>query len=140
MSILSELTKAAQVLHEAGKIEQYNQILEAQKELLHMQEIISSLKDENKDLKQKLKNKESVFFENNSYWINQNDKKDGPFCTRCLDVESLLVRMQPCGNPAYYDCKNCENRGIELYPQNNIVRNQLINKNKNRNLQNICQK
>ena len=44
MAIFDELKSVAGVLQEAGKIEQYRQILDAQKELLEMQKQISDLK------------------------------------------------------------------------------------------------
>lgn len=108
MAIFDELKSVGKILQEAGKIEQYQQILEAQRELLEMQKKIQNLEKENIELKEKLKIKESLIFENEAYWINNKDKKDGPFCSRCWDVNKDLVRLHSCGNPAYCTCPNCK--------------------------------
>ena len=108
MAIFDELKSIGKILQEAGKIEQYQQILEAQQELLEMQKQIQNLEKENTELKEKLKIKESLIYENNAYWISNEGKKDGPFCSRCWDADKNLVRLHPCGNPAYYDCPNCK--------------------------------
>jgi len=116
MAIFDELKSVASTLQEAGKIEQYKQILEAQKELLGMQKQISDLETENKELNEKLKTKESLTFRDNAYWIKKDDQKDGPFCSCCWDDDRKTIRMQPCGNPAYFDCPKCKNKGVQIYP------------------------
>jgi len=118
MAIFDELKSVAGVLQEAGKIEQYRQILDAQKELLEMQKRISDLETENKDLIEKLKTQESLIFENNAYWIidESGNKIDGPYCSCCWDDERKTIRMLPSGHPAYYDCPKCKNKGVEVYP------------------------
>ncbi len=117
MNIFDNLKSAASVLQEAGKIEQYKQILEAQKDLLEMQETISKLKSENKELNEKLEIKEKLFFERNSYWVGENNKTMGPFCSCCWDDTKKTIRMQPCGNPALYSCPKCENKHVMIYPE-----------------------
>ena len=120
MGIFDDLKSAAKILQEAGKIEQYEKILEVEKELLEMQKKIKDLEEENGELKEKLKIKEKIFYENNAYWIkNEKDEKDGPFCSRCWDKERDLIRMHPLGNPAYHYCPECKNRaqtGRDQFP------------------------
>src|SRR5580765_2819123 len=107
MISLDALKTAATVLKEAGKIEQYKQILEVQEKLLEMQEENASLKSENKTLKELLKTKEGLVFDKNCYWHSNGDKKDGPFCSRCWEKNNDLIRMHPQGNKAYYRCPEC---------------------------------
>lgn len=137
MAIIDVLKSIAGVLQEAGKIEQYQQILDAQKELLVMQKQISylemedkKLKEENKELKEKLETKESLVSENNAYWIDKDGKKDGPFCTCCWDDDKKTIRMQPDCNPAYYYCPKCKNKSVEIYPEKNIY-NRNFNQDQN---------
>jgi len=117
MAIFDELKSVGKILQEAGKIEQYQQILEAQQELLKMQKKIQGLEKENTGLKEKLKIKENLTHENNAYWIKNESKKDGPFCSRCWDVDKNLVRMHPCGNQAYYNCPNCKADSVKVKPE-----------------------
>lgn len=104
MGIFDDLKSAANILKEAGKIEQYKQILEAQERLLEMQNKIVALESENKNLKEKLKVKENLIYEVNAYWINDGGKKDGPFCTRCWDKNKEMIRL----NPVTYVCPECQ--------------------------------
>jgi len=122
MAIFDELKSVGKVLQEAGKIEQYKQILEAQQELLEMQKKIQNLEKENTELEGKLKIKENLIHGDNAYWIDSESKKDGPFCSRCWDVDKNLVRLHPCGNPAYYDCPNCKAGSVMVKPEFNPPR------------------
>jgi len=117
MAIFDELKSIGKIFQEAGKIEQYQQILKAQEELLEMQKKVQDLEKENTDLKEKLEIKENLVNENSAYWINRERKKDGPFCSRCWDVDKKLVRLHPCGNPAYYLCPNCKAGSVKVKPE-----------------------
>lgn len=108
MAIFDELKSVASTLQEAGKIEQYRQILDAQKELLQMQKTIFDLEEELKHLKEELKLKDSLIFENNFYWTNNEGKKDGPFCSCCWDSDKKTVRVLPL-NQSYSECPKCKN-------------------------------
>lgn len=115
MGIYDGLKDAAGILKEAGKIEQYRQILEVQEKLLEMQKQIADLENENLELKKKLEYKGKVKFDKNSYWIETNDGLDGPLCTRCWDADNKPIRMQPLGNPDYYACPHCDNKSVKVY-------------------------
>lgn len=109
MAIFDELKSIGKVLQEAGKIEQYQQILNLQQQLLDIQKKINDLKVENKELKDKLKLQNNLTYENNAYWIKKEDKKEGPFCSRCWDVKKNTVRMkQSTGNLAFHFCPECK--------------------------------
>jgi len=116
MTIFDNLKSVAKVLQEAGKIEQYKQILEAQEKLLEMQKIIADLENENKELRNKLEIKENLVYENNTYWTKRDDKKDGPYCSCCWDSEKKIIRMHPSGNPAFYYCPNCKGNSVKIDP------------------------
>lgn len=104
MGIFDDLKSAATILKEAGKIEQYRQILEVQGKLLEMQDKIAELEDENKDLKEKLKIKGNLIYKGNAYWINEGGKEDGSFCTRCWDKNKETIRL----NPRTRICPECK--------------------------------
>ncbi len=116
MGVYDGLKDAAKVLQESGKIEQYRQILNAQGKMIEMQKHIGDLEVENRDLKEKLEIKGKLRYEKNAYWFQEEKGHDGPFCSRCWDSDKKLIRMQPCGNPAYFDCPNCQNKGVQVHP------------------------
>ncbi|MGB9722148.1 MAG: hypothetical protein ACPL28_11810 [bacterium] len=94
MSIFDELKSIGKIFQEAGKIDLYEKILSIQQQLMEMNNRITSLENENRDLKEKFKIKETLFYENNAYWQNKEDgTKDGPFCTRCWDKNKDLIRL-----------------------------------------------
>lgn len=122
MSIFQTLKSIAEVLLEANKIEQYKQILEAQSQLLEMQESIYNLKSENTELKEKLIIKEKLIHDRNSYWIEQDEgKKDGPFCTGCWDNKNKLIRLETNDASVYCKCLVCEN-SVSVYPERSFFR------------------
>ena len=116
MSIFQTLKSTADVLLEVNKIEQYKQILEVQSQLLQMQDDIYNLKIENRDLKDRLINKEKLKHSRNSYWIQQDDKNDGPFCTGCWDKDNNLVRFTEHERSTYGKCPVCGN-SASIYPE-----------------------
>ena len=69
MAIFDELMSVGKVLNEAGKIEQYRQILEATEKLLDMQRKIEELEDKNKALKYQLEIKDHLIYEKDTYWV-----------------------------------------------------------------------
>jgi len=111
MAIFDELKSIGKILQEAGKIEQYKQILEAQKELLEMEKRIQDLEKENRKLKEKLEIKENLEYDNKNsvYWIKKEGmEKDGPFCSRCWDVDKKLVRLHPTAIEGSLACPQCK--------------------------------
>lgn len=110
MPIFDELKSVAKTLRDADKLEQYQQILDAQQQLLAMQEEIASLKAENSELRDKLSERDSLIFEDNAYYKEvQGQEKEGPFCSKCYDSDSKLIRMRVydvVGGWAF--CPNCK--------------------------------
>ena len=97
MGIFDNLGSIWKILRGAGRLKDQKKIHE--------------LEEENITLKEQLKIKENLKYENNAYWIErEGGQKDGPFCPRCWDKNKELIRLNPCGNPAYCDCPECKNR------------------------------
>lgn len=111
MAIFDELKSVAGVLQEAGKIPQYQQILEVQEKLLEMQKHIFDLEVENRELKEKVKTREDLIVKNDAYWLKDGD---GPFCLTCHGAKDLLVRMVSWGS-GQHKCNNC-NHTVDTDP------------------------
>lgn len=109
MAIFDVLKTAAKIAQEAGKIDLYGQILEVYEKLLEQQTKILTLEEENKDLRKRLNTKENLTYQNNAYWVIQDEKKDGPFCSRCWDVQQNLVRIkQSINSSSFHTCPECK--------------------------------
>lgn len=114
MGLFDVLKTTAIVLKEANRIDLYNQILDVQNQLLDMNKTINDLESENNKLKEKLKIKEQLIYEDNTYWImGEGNKKDGPFCTRCWDKNFDLIRLHHTDENSYKICLECKN-GVRI--------------------------
>ena len=68
------------------------QVMQSQKELA--------------DLKESLIVRDQLVHKDNSYWRKlPSGGEEGPFCTRCYDVDRILVRLLVM--PGYRNCHNC---------------------------------
>lgn len=102
-----EVKAIGKVLQEAGKIEQYQQILELQQQLLDMQKQIYDLEHKNIELTKESEIKSSLIPEGNTYFVENNGSKDGPFCTCCWDPEHKLVRLHQSQISGKVHCPKC---------------------------------
>ncbi|WP_139209622.1 hypothetical protein [Paenibacillus sp. NFR01] len=64
----------------------------------------NNLKAEVRELRDKLEIQEKLVFRKNKYWISD---VEGPFCSKCWDVDKKLVRHQDL-HDGYYMCPNCK--------------------------------
>ncbi len=108
MGIFDILTTAANIAKESGKLELQGEILGVYEKLLEQQKKISDLEGENKTLKEKLEIKENLVYENNIYWIEKDNKRDGPYCTCCWDSEHKLIRLHTNTMTSRVHCPNCD--------------------------------
>src|SRR3989344_368495 len=108
MAIFDELKSIGRVLQEAGKIEQYRQILDALQKLLEMQKKIDELETENKGLKEEFEIKGNLIPEKNVYWLEKDGFKDGPFCICCWDSERKLIRLNKNEFSDRLHCPQCD--------------------------------
>lgn len=100
--------KQALELFQAGKPEQ------AQELLARLQAQFLTLCQENEDLRRQMDEvahilnlAESVEFDGQKYWLNENFRKKGPFCQVCYDRDALLVRLQE--HDKHWHCQGCGN-------------------------------
>lgn len=100
MGLYDAVKDAAKILKEAGKINEYQKILDLIDDLSNKKDEIEKLKDEIKKLKtevlklqNQLKITDEYIFKNNCYWHKKND--DGPYCSHCFDKNKELIRILP---------------------------------------------
>lgn len=84
-------------------------------ELAEIQELLIEKDKTIRNLKAKIEIQDVVMYEDRCYWKVNNNKKDGPFCQRCYDADSKLIRLQS-GTTTLYDhtsrwfcCRECGN-------------------------------
>lgn len=73
-----------------------------------IKEALIESENEKKELKAKLVLQAKLEFEMPYYWtIEEDGKKDGPFCQLCYDKEKKLIRLQD-GNNGEWSCLACK--------------------------------
>jgi phage FluMu protein Com len=77
--------------------------------MLNNKEEVSSLKEENKELEEKLKIKWKIEFKDNFYYIDSK----WPYCSRCWEKDKNLIRSIPnsinSDNSTCPECKTIAN-------------------------------
>ena len=119
MGVYDAAKDVANVLKEAGKIAEYQKILDLIDDLFEKREEIEKLNTENKKLKELLKTQDEYEFKNNSYWNKINN--DGPFCSRCFDKNKDLIRIIPREvRDNYANCPEC-NKTVNFTGRENPI-------------------
>lgn len=85
-----------------------NSVLELNNENAKLREKVTDLENIIKNLEKEKEVGESLNIEFGTYFSTRNSKKDGPFCTRCFDVDRNLVRLNVLTN-GYAECPQCKN-------------------------------
>jgi ribosomal protein L37AE/L43A len=98
-------TRVNEALEKLGNVQ--DTLFYIREELIKTQDENHTLKENVRELKQKLDEKGKVKYSKPSYWVVEGDAKDGPFCQKCYDVDNKLVRLQG-GNNDEWHCKSCE--------------------------------
>ena len=104
---------------EAFKIAQSLDNIELQTKILGLQEQAHELVNENCSLKDELTRSNEAMAISGELTVKENayfrgsggGQEDGPFCTRCWDVDSQLVRLHDHGTAGGTMCPNCDQRG-----------------------------
>jgi len=108
MGVYDIIKDGAKVARNAGQIELSIELVRVADELLAKQKRIGELEQREKELEQKLELKGKLVTKNEVYWLKEKDRVDGPFCTRCWDVDKNLVRL----STDYIFCPHCKSRMI----------------------------
>lgn len=108
MGIFDTTKDIANVLKEAGKIDEYRKILDLQEKMLEMQSKIQNQDEEIKELQEKLKIKDDLEYKGNAYY--KKSSGEGPYCQACWDDKNKLIRIiKLASHAASYQCKVCKN-------------------------------
>lgn len=102
MGIYDVAKDALSIAQKADNIDLYQKILEIQALALDLQYDNSKLIEEIKKLKRDEEIDSKLIFKNNSYYMKDNEKEDGPFCSMCWDKDRKLVRMHKDDSYPYY--------------------------------------
>ena len=108
-AIASSVRVLTNLAKEAGKVELREKIVELVGQLNEVVADNSELRRRIEDLETRAQIKSSLQFRRFSYWTGESDSEEnGPYCTKCWDVDGKLVRMlQPFSTD--FGGRNCPN-------------------------------
>jgi len=99
--------RVVELVKAGATIELQEKIMELREAVLNAKEEILGLRTELGELKRAAAEREQLIFDGMIYWHEERGgKKEGPFCPRCRDSDSKLIRLHGLGPGANYDW-NC---------------------------------
>ena len=108
MGLIDTIKEAAEMAQQLGQIELRSKILDLQTAALEEREERLRLVGQIEQLQKVLDVSDRLSFSDNRYWMENDDgTKDGPFCTRCWDVDRNLVRLHTTGSITSCPDRNC---------------------------------
>ena len=93
------------LLKQGKTTEAQEQILDLREAAMELQEENAELGEEVRRLKEELRLKGKLVFEKGVYYLVADDTREGPYCQRCYDKETKLVRLQDDGD--HWFCYGC---------------------------------
>jgi hypothetical protein len=108
VGIVETVKDVASLVQKADNIELYQKILELQVQIMGLLEENHSLKSELREQRARARFEGGLEFRDNMYWHRlEQDRHDGPFCSKCWDTESKAVRLQRMRDGAMW-CPKCQ--------------------------------
>jgi hypothetical protein len=93
MSALDTAKDVVEIIRKIDNIELYKKILDLHGEIVKVYEENTTLKQKVQSLQDTLRTKNALEYNQNCYWLQTDQGKDGPFCVHCWDTEQKLVRL-----------------------------------------------
>lgn len=111
MAVLENLRESVSLAQKIDNIPLLRMLLDLQTEVQDLTQQVRELERGRDKLKEALAFRGSLSFENDAYWTAD----EGPFCSRCFDVDGKAVRMRSGVDPAWAHCPACKT-GVKAYP------------------------
>src|SRR6266702_5463869 len=110
------IRKAREVATRVKDAEVQAILLDAQERALNLKEELVTLRAENIQLREQLAARSAVEFDQGAYFAKTETGRDGPFCSRCHEVDHRLVRMKQ-NYDYWHHCPQCdENFEVKSVP------------------------
>ena len=94
MSVVNTVKDVISVVQKADNIDLYKKLLDVYKECMDLDDENRMLKERIKELEEEKMTNDKLELKGHCYYIKKEDEqKDGPFCTTCWDKDRKLIRM-----------------------------------------------
>jgi hypothetical protein len=110
---LRQMTKTVKNAEISLKFADLTQTLaEAKLKLVDVQEENITLRERITKLEDEIEVQKNLIWEPPYYWVNKEDKKEGPFCQHCYDNDKKLIHLQSPSKGKFFCCV-CKNGFID---------------------------
>ena len=82
-------------------------LADAKLEVVGVQQTLAEAEARIRDLENELKTRKMLRWKDPAYWLDSEHGEDGPFCQKCYDTDTNLVRLQGNGQ-GWFECKACK--------------------------------
>jgi hypothetical protein len=106
MGIVENVKEMAKLAHEVQNLELYKKLIDFQNEVFSLYDENRSLKDEVRQLTERLNLREKIHLENNMYWVTERDIRLGPYCPACYGKKGKTVQLLTLKG-GHYGCVIC---------------------------------
>lgn len=97
----------AELFKKGATLEAQQKIIELQEVHLAIREELLALKDENRALRAQVERNCKVVWVAPYYYLVDGENRDGPYCQKCYDEKSKLIRMQSGHEGDAHRCAVC---------------------------------
>lgn len=110
MSIIDNVKDVVKLVQKLDNVELLQETLKLQTEIVQLTNRVKQKDEEIAQLKQTLDVKRRLVRKGSAYYVTDQDGKitDGPFCTRCFDIDHVSCRIVSCGIEPEVSCPNCK--------------------------------
>ena len=110
MGIIENAKDAVKLVQQIDNIELYQKILNIQAETFELTEQLKQKDEAVNQLKEALELKGKFIHKDSAYYITDENGKiiDGPFCTKCFDVDHIKCRIVANNKAPQVICPNCK--------------------------------
>lgn len=106
MGIVDTVKDVAKLVQRADNIELYGKILELQSQIMGLLEENRDLKEQLRELRDNSDFRTSLVFEGNCY-VRDTEAGREHYCSKCLDAEGKAIRLQRLDRGLLY-CPSCQ--------------------------------
>jgi hypothetical protein len=95
MGIIESAKEVVKIVQQIDNIELNRKVLDLEAEVLELTQQLREKDETISKLNEALETKGKIICQNSVYFMvdDEGNKKDGPFCTKCFDVDHFLCRL-----------------------------------------------
>lgn len=112
MGLYEGIKDVAKVVQKADNIQLYSQLIELSAQALELQDEISALKLEIRELKKNNEISDRIQRHEQPFITLKDESLSICYCSRCWDVDSRLVQVYCDTDRGTFSCPNCRNSGV----------------------------